>query len=62
MIQAQKGYDVLIEPSYFTIQRRKLHFYRVTLETHQITNIFGAYSEKKNESGKHGTLWVVFPS
>ena len=47
MIQAQKGYDILIEPSYFTIQRRKLHFYWVILETHQITNMFGAYSEEK---------------
>ena len=27
LIQGQKGYDILTEPSYFTIQRRKLHFY-----------------------------------
>ena len=27
MIQGQKDYDILTGPSYFTIQRRKLHFY-----------------------------------
>ena len=56
MIQAQKGYDILIEPSYFTIQRRKLHFYRVILETHQISNMFRAYSEERRIRKTWNTL------
>ena len=60
MIEGQKGYDILTGPSYFTIQRRKLHFYWVILETHQITNMFGAYSEENKTSRENMECFRLF--